>query len=219
MKKILTLIAAVSLMATTASAQLKFGVEAGLDINQPASFSKSAAEDAINPKNSLGWFIGPKVMFTLPIVGLGVDGAILFNQKKNDMGETSKNLQYINIPINARYQIGLGSLAAIYAAAGPQWSVNVGDRDWSWNDMNDASNLGSQYFKAAKSNLSINLGLGVVLLSHLNVGFTYNIPLTKSGEALYTDPTGSVLGTIDTIGDITSNFKNNSWQIRASWIF
>lgn len=219
MKRIFTLITAIVALATTASAQLRFGVEAGLDINQPSSFSKSAAKDLIKPGNSLGWFIGPKVMFKVPIVGLGVDGAILFNQKKNDMGESSKTLQYINIPINARYQIGLGSLAALYLAAGPQWSVNVGDRDWSWTDMSQASNLGSQYFKAAKSNLSINLGAGVVLLSHLNVGFTYNIPLTKSGEALYTDPSSSATAIVDTAGDIISNFKSNSWQIRASWIF
>ena len=219
MKRIFTLITAIVALATTASAQFRFGVEAGMDINLPSSFSKSAAEDMINPDNSLGWFIGPKVHFKVPIVGLGVDAAVLFNQKKNDMGESSKTLQYINIPINARYQIGMGKLVALYIAAGPQWSVNIGDREWGWSDINQASNLSTQYFKAAKSNLSINLGAGVVVLSHLNVGFTYNIPLTKSGEALYTDPTASPTSIIGTAGDVISNFRSNSWQIRASWMF
>ena len=225
MKRILTLCVAMVAIATTASAQLKFGVEAGLNINEPSSFSKSAMKDAINPDNSLGWFAGLKAKYQFAM-GLGVDGAILFSQKKNDMGESTKDLQFLEVPINLRYQLGLGSIASIYAAVGPQWSVNIGDRKWSNiiektvtdQSFSEVNGTVSELYEGALNNLSINLGAGVILLKHLQVGFTYNLPLTKDGEALY-DVSPNLLEADKSLKNIKSNFKNHSWQIRAAYFF
>lgn len=214
MKRIFTLLVAMAAIATTASAQFQIGVEAGLNIQEPSSFSESALKSYVNPDNSLGWFAGVKVKRQF-VSGLGVDGAILFNQMKNDMGESSKQLRYIVVPINLRFQIGLGPVAAIYAAAGPQWGVNIGDREWSINDVQNASVLSNQYYKSAKQNLSANLGAGVMLMKHIQVGFTYNIPITKNGEALYPNVPTSV----SEFNEMKSNWRNNSWQIRAAYFF
>lgn len=213
MKRIFTLLVAMVAIATTASAQFQFGVEAGLNIQEPSSFSESALKSYVNPDNSLGWFAGLKVKRQF-VSGLGVDGAILFNQMKNDMGESSKQLRYIVVPINLRFQIGLGPVAAIYAAAGPQWGVNIGDRDWSVNDIQNVGSLYKPYYKSAKQNLSVNLGAGVMIMKHIQVGFTYNIPITKNGEALYNVPNN-----LSDIDEMKSNWRNNSWQIRAAYFF
>ncbi len=216
MKKLFTLIAAFAAVATMANAQgLKFAVEGGLHINEPSSFSKDALKEAVNTGNSLGFFIGPKLMFNAPL-GFGVDGAILFSQKYNDMGEKEKALQYIDIPINARYQINIGGLLGIYAALGPQLSVNIGDRDWSLSDFGEAQSLGKQYFEASKANISLNLGAGVIVLKRIQAGFTYNVPITRDGKSLYNISSTDVVGDVN---QVKSNFKNNTWSIRAAYIF
>lgn len=54
---------------------------------------------------------------TIPIVGLGVDGALLFSQRgKGDVKQIGAE-----VPINLKYTIGLGSLLGVYFAAGPDF--------------------------------------------------------------------------------------------------
>ena len=66
-------------MAMPAKAQIKFGVKGGLNL---ASASLSDAWDAKgNADNYTGFFIGPMVDITIPIIGLGVDGALMYAQK------------------------------------------------------------------------------------------------------------------------------------------
>ncbi|MBP5772126.1 MAG: porin family protein [Bacteroidaceae bacterium] len=208
MKRFFTLAMALLAMNVAADAQLKFGVEAGLNINAPSSFSKAEVEKMVNPENSLGWFAGLKAKYQFAM-GLGVDGAVLFSQRKNDMGESSQNLRYIEVPINLRYQISLIKMLSLYAAVGPQWSVNVGDREWSLNDITNTSGVYNELYEGAAQHLSANLGAGVILFDHLQVGFNYNLPLTKTGEV-----------TVKSVSDdVVSNWKNKTWQIRAAYFF
>lgn len=219
MKRIFTLLVAMVAIVTTASAQFQFGVEAGLNINKPSSFDNESLKAMVTPKNSLGWFAGIKVKKQF-VSGFGFDGALLFSQMKDDLGEASKSLQYLTVPLNARFQIGLGSLASIYLAAGPQWSVNIGDRDWDWGDISQAKSLGEEYYESAtkQHNISANLGAGVILMKHLQVGFTYNIPITANGEMLYNKPTVDNFGQT-TYEEYKENWRNNTWQIRAAYFF
>ena len=62
-----------------------------------------------NKDNSTGFFIGPMAEFTIPIVGLGIDGALLFSQRgKDEVKQTG-----LEVPVNLKYTIGLGSLLGI----------------------------------------------------------------------------------------------------------
>ena len=55
----------------------------------------------------------------ISIVGLGVDGALLFSQRgKDEVKQTG-----LEVPVNLKYTIGLGSLLRIYVAAGPDLSL------------------------------------------------------------------------------------------------
>ena len=126
MKKILTIavLFAALMTAVPAKAEVKFGLKGGLNLT-----SMSLDADAISKSNQAGFFIGPTVKFTLPVVGLGIDASALYDQRKAKVDDTSVKQQSIQIPINLRYGIGLGSTASIYFFAGPQFGFNVGDKD------------------------------------------------------------------------------------------
>ena len=80
MKKIFSvcIMAVVLMMAMPAHAQLiKFGVKGGLNMSK-LDFKNRSLEQV--KENSTGFFIGPMAEVTLPIIGLGVDGALLYLQ-------------------------------------------------------------------------------------------------------------------------------------------
>ena len=213
MKKILTTIVAVAALfvAAPAQAQTSFGLKAGLNVTNMTLSS----EELLSASNRAGFFVGPTVKFTLPIVGLGVDAAVLYDQReanlKGNTGETTTITQRsINIPINARYTIGLGDMAGVYLAAGPQFGFNVGDTDFSLAGLTSSSTYENYTLK--KSNFSINVGGGVQLMNHLEIGVTYNIALGKTGDA-------DVIGTAgDAIKSVFETNKN-AWQVSAAYYF
>ncbi len=212
MKKYFGIVALVAamLVAIPAQAQLKFGVKVGLNVTD-VKFDKSVAD----ANNRSGFFVGPMAEFTLPIVGLGVDAALLYNNKsikatgKVDGVEYSdkKTLHYIDIPINVKYTIGLGSLASVYAATGPQFSYNVG-----------GSNLFDNSYAINDSEFSWNIGAGVKLLGHLQVGYNYNIALGNTAEV-------KDKGALSTATDaawsqlVGKDLKTNTHQISIAYMF
>ncbi len=215
MKRILCtlFVASVLLLApTTMSAQLlKFGVKAGLNLPNPTTDDLKAGL-----KGETGWFAGPMAEMTIPLVGLGLDGSLLYSQANNKLeydgtSETVK-LQYIDIPINLKYTIGLGSYASAFVAAGPQFSFNI-----SGNSIDEAIEkiAGTTVDGIEGDNktfeASINLGVGVKLLSKLQIYGGYNFAL---GDSFTID------NTIDAIGNTaTGKAKNNMWKISVAYIF
>ena len=207
MKKLFTLIVlvAATYFAVPANAQLKFGIKGGLNITD-----MSLSNDVFETSNRTGFFIGPTIKFTLPIVGLGIDASALYDQREgevnveaddNTLVSTRLKQKSINIPINLRYDIGLGSLAAVYLAAGPQFGFNVGDKNQSlYKDVAE--------WRLNTSNFGVNVGAGVMLLGHLQVGANYNIVCGKTGEITVLDGAESVL-----------RGRSNTWQISAAYYF
>ena len=204
MKKLFTLIVlvAATYFAVPANAQLKFGIKGGLNITD-----MSLSNDVFETSNRTGFFIGPTIKFTLPIVGLGIDASALYDQREgevnveaddNTLVSTRLKQKSINIPINLRYDIGF---AAVYLAAGPQFGFNVGDKNQSlYKDVAE--------WRLNTSNFSVNVGAGVMLLGHLQVGANYNIVCGKTGEITVLDGAESVL-----------RGRSNTWQISAAYYF
>ena len=200
-------------MAMPAKAQIKFGVKGGLNL---ASASLSDAWDAKgNADNYTGFFIGPMVDITIPIIGLGVDGALMYSQKgakisfDDDLGSTTFKQQGIEIPVNLKYSIGLGSLASIYFAAGPSFYFNMkSDDDFTFNSV-----AGSLDYD--KSEVSLNLGAGVKLLRHLQLGVNYNMGLTDSAKAKIDSPNSSDIW--DAING--ESYKSKMWQVSVAYLF
>lgn len=196
MKKVFTIISLVALffVATPSQAQTRFGLKGGFNVT-----NMSLSSDVLNGSNRAGFFIGPSVKFTLPIVGLGVDAAALYDQREAKLADATISQKSINIPINARYTFGLGDTAGLYLAAGPQFGINVGDENFKIANTDN--------YQLKKTNFSINLGAGVSLLSHLEVGFNYNIALGKTGDFSLNNAKNEY------------DSKNNAWQISAAYYF
>lgn len=207
MKKIFTSIvfAAALFAAMPSQAQVKFGLKGGYNIT-----SMSISSDVVKKSNQTGFFVGPTAKFTLPIVGLGIDAAALYDQReaKLDYENESSTVseKSINIPINLRYSIGLGSLASIYLAAGPQFGFNIGGKNYNWDDKTN--------YELKKSNISINVGAGVSLANHLEIGCTYNIACGKTGEFSFKDAAGAVGNEF-----VSKSNRTNAWQIYAAYYF
>lgn len=202
MKKFISLVVFAAAMTLTAQAQgIKFGLKGGLNITK-VTFSK----DIVSSDNKTGFFIGPSLKLSLPM-GFGADIAALYDERSADLtvglsssvptgNETTEVKQKsLQIPVNFRYNIGLGSMAAVYLAAGPQFGFPVSDKVYE-------TKVGEYRLKDAS--LSINFGAGLSLMGHLEVGFTYNLAAGKSGE--FKD-----WNDVDT--------HNNAWQISAAYFF
>ena len=76
MKKIISLVMFLAAITMPAKAQIDYGVKGGLNLTS-MSFSK----DVFDSSNKMGFFIGPTAKFTLPVVGLGIDASLLFDQR------------------------------------------------------------------------------------------------------------------------------------------
>ena len=211
MKKVLSIvfIVAAMLFTTNANAQIKFGLKGGLNVTS-MSFSK----EVFDASNKTGFFVGPMLKITVPIVGLSFDAAALYDQKEADvkyagtngeLGKVNVRQQSINIPVNLRYGFGLSSLANIFLFAGPQWGINVGDKNFKWDEASS--------YSLKKSNFSVNVGAGVTLLNHLQVSANYNIACGKSADA-------SLSKALDAVANADNDkSRNNSWQIALGYWF
>ena len=188
MKKIVSvlMVAVVLMMAAPAQAQLvKFGLKGGMNFSELDFDAKTIGEVK---DNSTGFFIGPMAEVTLPIIGLGIDGALMYSQRGSD----ELKEQGIEIPVNLKYTIGLGSVLGFYLAAGPDFFFNFKDVDWENVD-------------AKKTQVAINLGAGLKLLRKLQVGVNYQIPMGDSFE--WKDAGKAVTA------------KNKTWQVSLAYIF
>lgn len=207
MRKLFTLVVimATACFAITAEAQIKFGLKGGLNITD-----MSLSKDVVKTSNQTGFFIGPTLKVKIPIVGLGLDVSALYDQRSSEIKDVydegfrkvKQDLKQksINIPVNLRYDLGLGDLAGIYFAAGPQFGFNIGGKNKTLFEE-------TAEWKLKSSNFSINVGAGVMLLKHLQVGANYNIACGKTGELSFGDGVNAIRG------------RANSWQISAAYYF
>ena len=204
MKKLFTvMVVACMAFAMPSQAQTKFGLKGGLNLT---SLTSDKSTDGIS--NQAGFFVGPTVKFTLPVVGLSLDATALFDQRsvKVDATGESYKAQSIQIPINVRYGVGLSSLVNIFAFAGPQFGFNVGTKDktiasmadevWNWS-------LKSSY-------ISANVGIGATVMSKLQITANYNFALGKTGET-------NVIEAGKTA--VSNDLKYNAWQIGLAYFF
>lgn len=202
MKKIFVMMTVACLaFAMPLQAQVKFGLKGGLNLTSLST----DADEAIS--NQAGFFVGPTVKFTLPVVGLSVDASALYDQRQAKLkGTTDETIkaQSIQIPINIRYGVGLSSLVNVFAFAGPQFGFNLGDKEKTLSSTVDDV----KGWTLKSSNLSANVGIGATVMSKLQITANYNFALGKTGEFNVVDATK---------GD--RKIKYNAWQIGLAYFF
>lgn len=181
------------LLAETTDAQiLKFGLTAGANINQ-----MKFDEKVIDEKNFNGFFIGPTLDVKIPVVGLSADASLLYDHKSVNVNGQDDHIDYIDLPINAKYSIGLGKLLSVYLATGPQFSFNVGD-----------GKILDKKYDLKSSVFSWNFGAGVKILKHFQVGYRYNLGISDTAEK------ATISGGIKSIKD-----KSGTHQLGLTYYF
>lgn len=187
------------MLGVDADAQVKFGLKAGINATD-MKFNTSV----FKADNRIGFFAGPTVKFTLPIVGLNVDASALYDQREAKTEDEKLTSKSIAVPINLRYSIGLGSTTAFYLFAGPQFAFNLSDnkdvkgvkediQSWKWKD----------------SHFSVNVGAGFTF-NHIEVFANYNVVFGKTSEFDFKN-------TVDVLMEGTS--RANAWQMGLAYFF
>ncbi|MDR0961591.1 MAG: porin family protein [Mediterranea sp.] len=207
MKKILSVFAVIAccLVATPAQAQLlKFGLKGGVNLSEINWKSFNANKD-----NTTGFYVGPMVELTIPILGLGVDGAVMYSQRGNtklmvDNNEVGIKQEGLEVPIHLKYTFGLGSTFGIFIAAGPDFFFNFKE-----NKMDNPENW--DIWKDKKTQVGLNLGAGIKLFKHLQVGVNYQLPL---GDSFTFKKATEAAGDL-----IEGKMKTETWQVSAAYIF
>ena len=97
-----------------------------------------------------------------------------------------------------KWSFGLGSMLGAYIAAGPQFGFNIGNKK------------GFMDYELNKNNTTFNVGAGVKLIRHLQVGVNYNFAL---GHTATVDVPRAADG-VETI-----KIKNNTWQVSLAYLF
>lgn len=160
MKKALITIALVLSVVFSVNAQsVRWGLKGGasfIDMNKSHT-------------SGTGWFVGPMLDVSLPFAGLSADVSVLYHRYYYEVifygvPNVDKIDKFLELPLNVKWTFFNGKSFGLYLGAGPQLTyMDLGDYNNHW---------------AA----SFNLGGGVNLHKHFQVGVNYNLPLGRTLE-------------------------------------
>jgi hypothetical protein len=198
-KQTLLLIVAMVAMATPASAKVfSIGPRVGLGVSS-MKFDASGLES----DNLTGFTAGVETEFMIPVVNLGVDLSAMYVRRNTTFLENNNystaQRDYFTVPIDLKWKIGIpavGSLLTPYIFTGPEFSFLTSKKaiTEAWNNKS--------------VNVSWNIGAGVQLFSHLQIGASYGFGITKAAEKI---------GVGDT--NVSIDGKTNYWTVTAAWLF
>lgn len=193
------------LMALTfclsANAGLRFGVKAGLNVNNLHFNSK-----LFDAENRTGFTGGVMTEFMIPVVGIGFDASLMYtrmnsrdyvNTSATEVDEISAGKDFIEIPINVKYKLSLPAVESFikpYIYTGPTFAFKLNK-----NTLD--------YWKTKTCQVAWNIGLGVELIRHLQVQASYGFGINDVVDRMGIAQTESL------------KLKNNYWTITAAWLF
>lgn len=194
-------VALILAVAGTASAQFRFGIRAGIQTNS-LHFNKSTFDS----DNRVGFTGGVMAEFTVHVVGIGADLGLMYTHRSTDlMVATNEGVEevdgrnYIEIPLNLKWRINIPLINKIvrpYVFTGPSFAFLT-----SKKAITDA-------IKNRSCDVAWNVGAGVELFSHLQVGACYGFGMTKAFD---------VVGISDSDGIIDA--RQRCWTITAAYLF
>lgn len=178
----------------SASADFRWGIKAGLNFSNLNL--KNFQSSVTDPGNRTGWQAGLMAEFTIPIVNIGADASLMYMRQNVDDNVAYKNKDFIDLPINLKWKIGLpvvGKIISPIIYTGPDFLFALNK-----NTIND--------FKSKTCEVGWNIGIGLQLVNHLQITGGYTIGL--NGVAKYMD--------VD-----TQNYKvkKNYWTVSAAYLF
>ncbi len=203
-KKIMLALMVAIVGISSANAQFRFGIKAGMNINK---IHFSDVNKNLQPDNSCGWNAGVMAEFTVPIVGLCFDASLLYSRMNNAISDdvdgaakdvTDSDMTYgknfLEIPINIKYKFQIPVVASIikpYLFTGPSFAFKL---DKSIMDKT---------FQAAW-----NVGVGLELFRHLQIAGSYGFGMNNVAKEVFNE------ANVETL-----KAKNNYWTISAAYLF
>lgn len=189
----------------SASAQFKFGIKAGVNVNKMSLNDKVFSAD-----NGCGFTGGLMAEFTVPVIGIALDASVMYTRMNSSITENdittpltddSKDKigkNFIEIPINLKYKLTLPVVSSFlkpYIFTGPSFAFKLDKNTW------DA-------FKTKSCQTAWNVGLGLELVNHVQVGASYGFGFNQKVA-------DKLLGTTP----VEVKAKNNYWTITAAYLF
>jgi len=165
--------------ASVAQIKMDIGVKAGLNVTGLALSSDGKLP--LNYHNRTGYHIGAYASIRLS--KLAIQPEIVYSRQgqnftTNNYSNLSSDLNYINIPVIAKYYV----LGDIYVLAGPQMGFLVGSK----GDLINGTNAGIIGYQLRQDlskytnsfDLSFAIGAGFDLPLGMNLSFRYNVGLS-----------------------------------------
>lgn len=199
----LTLILVSATMFTTFSAQARFGFGPKVGMNFSELHISGGNYDS---KNRCGFTGGVTAEYIAPFLGLGADISLMYAHQKTSVERTDGIYSYkedvsgnfFEIPLHVKYELSIPAISNIlapYIYTGPSVAFKLGGDD--------------SYANTKKTQWGWDLGLGIQLINHLQIGAGYTFGINKIAKQAYND--------LNTGHDI--KVKNNYWTVTAAWMF
>lgn len=185
-----------------AAAQFSIGPRIGVEVNK-FHFDEST----FNKDNRAGFTGGLEIEFVVPVINLGFDLSAMYVHRTGQSisGEgaeatvTNLNSDYIEIPLNLKYKIGLpivGKIISPYIFTGPSFAFLTSKKAIS------------EFWETKKCDIAWNFGVGLQLFTHLQIGASYGLGMTKAVKFVnHAHQEAGIEG------------KNRYWTITAAWLF
>jgi len=202
-KSALALLLTIIVGCTSANAQFRWGVKAGVNLNnlKLQDFPSNFTDD-----NGCGFTGGVMTEFQVPIVGLCLDASLMYTRMSASsdiytsaegfgqaVKSTSPNKDFLEVPINLKYKFPI-PMVQPYLFTGPSFAFKLGGDD--------------DVFKTKTFQCAWNIGVGVELLSHVQISGSYGFGVNNIMESM------AGVQTSDNI-----KLKNNYWTITAAYLF
>lgn len=200
----ITIVLLIAALFTGFSANAKIGVGpiVGVNINK-----LNISKDVLDTENRAGFNVGITAEYIAPIIGIGVDLSFMYAWQQaaiedNLLGTHKVKSNFFQIPLHLKYKLSLPaaeSIIAPYIYTGPDVAFRLGGED--------------DYFKTKSAQWGWDLGIGVQLIKHLQIGagYTFGINNIVSKTQQWIN--------IPTVQNNDIKVKNNYWTITAAWMF
>lgn len=199
-KKKITIVLLLTAFLTAFSAQAKFGygVKAGVSINNLLYSGKD--KKLFDSDNRAGFTAGFTAEYIAPVLGLGADISLMYAYQQTEINDNKVKGNFFEIPLHLKYKLSLPAVESIiapYVFTGPSVAFKFGGKN--------------SYNGTKSTQWGWDLGLGVQLIRHLQIGagYTFGINNLMRKQTLLNIPNVN--------GDL--KVKSNYWTITAAWMF
>lgn len=172
MKKTFLVVVLVLFSIFTQAQEVHFGVKAGLNT------SMITGTDAVMTSTN-GFHAGALVEFKI-LGKFAIQPELMFSMQgakivlKDESAETLSKLNYVTVPVMAKYYV----ISGLFVEAGPQVGFLVSAKDEVYNKLDNTTNVADVKDKFKSLDVAVNVGVGYDILDKVFAQVRYSVGLT-----------------------------------------